>query len=78
MKKKQKKRLRKYAVGQHDLICEVLKVSPSPDEAGPTALEAVMRLINEIERLKDPKQSAYLSQEEVAAVRNKLLGPVIK
>jgi hypothetical protein len=51
-KKKLKKRLRKYAVGQHGMICDALKVNPSPDSDGPTAFEAVMVLLQTIEQLK--------------------------
>lgn len=46
-KEPEEDRLTKYAVGQHQLICEQLGVSSSPDEDGDTAFEAVMRLFGE-------------------------------
>lgn len=48
-KKKKFRRSAKYDIGQHELICEALKVSPSPDAPGDTAYEAVCELLMKIE-----------------------------
>ena len=53
----EKKRLRKYAVDQHSLICDELEVSPSPDDEGDTAFEAVMRLKIRNEELEKALES---------------------
>lgn len=56
-------RVSKYANDQHELICDLLGVSPSPDEPGDTAFEAVVRLQAEIERL----QAKLALWQEIAA-----------
>ncbi len=48
-KKTKLRRSAKYDIGQHELICEALKVSPSPDAPGDTAYEAVCELLMKIE-----------------------------
>jgi hypothetical protein len=69
------KRVR-YAVGQHDLICEVLGVGNSPDDPGKTALEAVMDLraeaafypdlVAEIDELRKQLDEARISCDHIS------------
>lgn len=42
-----------YDKGQHELICEALKVSPDPDAPGCTAYEGVCVLLTKLDSARD-------------------------
>lgn len=48
-KKKKLRRSTKYDIGQHEIICDALKVSPSPDAPGNSAYDAVCELLYKVE-----------------------------
>ena len=70
-----RRRSTKYDIGQHELICEALKVSPSPDAPGDTAYEAVCGLLQKIETalaaktLKDAKEALRVKTKDILALR---------
>ena len=74
-KKKKFRRSAKYDIGQHELICEALKVSPSPDAPGDTAYEAVCELLMKIEMalaaktLKEAKEKLSIKPGSMGIVK---------
>ena len=55
----------KYGCDQHDLICEVLNVSPSPNAPGDTAFEAVVRLQQELGEIRNQLAAAEAKNERL-------------
>lgn len=74
-KKKKFRRSKKYDTGQHELICEALKVSPSPDAPGDTAYEAVCELLQKIEMalaaktLKEAKEKLSIKPGSMGIIK---------
>ena len=74
-KKKKLRRSAKYDIGQHELICEALKVSPSPDAPGDTAFEAVCELLMKIEMalaaktLKEAKEKLTIKPGSMGIIK---------
>ena len=74
-KKKKLRRSTKYDTGQHELICEALKVSPSPDAPGDTAFEAVCELLQKIEMalaaktLKEAKEKLSIKPGSMGIIK---------
>ena len=69
---------KRYAKRQHDLICDLLDVSTSPDSPGNTAYEAVVTLQEELngmeDRLKRANQVTQTALNDLKAVHDILGG----
>lgn len=64
-----RRRATAYDRGQHELICDALKVSADPDAAGPTAYEAVCVLMAKLSLAK-AELSVVGGQKAVLKVLN--------